>query len=93
MKEFNTAKRDYFYSQQTLLPLTSNVYDLEKQALSEALSEQVINVTDSWHKYFTSKGFTQLNLSDKWYAYLGSLGFTGSLRDRLKQFYESEVNL
>jgi hypothetical protein len=97
MKDFNTAKRDYFYGQQSLYPITYNIYDLEKQALSEALGETVVNVTDSWRKWFSveagySDAYTA-NLSDLWYRWLGEQGFIGSLRDRQKAFYESTINL
>ena len=99
MKEFNTAKREYFYSQQTRLPITSNVYDLERQALSEKLSITLLtkfDILQAWRVYFNSEGISNSytrNLSDLWYEWLGTKGFTGSLRDRQRQFYNSGVNL
>ncbi len=101
MANFNDAKKEYYYTQQT--KYTSKVgvdtLTLEAQALAEALSISTpLNIVDTWRAYFISKGYTaanQKNLTDTWYEFLGDNGFTQkSLRGRLKAFYvDGSVNL
>jgi hypothetical protein len=96
-KTFNDLKRDYFYSQQSILPVGGTVWDYERAALSEALSKDYDKtiVPDDWRLYFESEGLDpSKNLSDLWYLWLGSKGFTqANLRDRLRAFYVSGGSL
>lgn len=99
--EFNEAKKQYFYDQQTYFTsmVGVDVLTLEAHALSEAMSIALpINITDTWRAYFISKGYTYVtnsNLTDTWYKFLGDEGFTQkNLRGRMKAFYvDGSVNL
>ena len=101
MAEFNTVKRQYFESQQTLYsagnPKFTEKY--EQAAYAEALgvspTDARVDLAREWFSQLVgySDAYSK-NLSDLWYRYLGSKGFTGSLRDRLKKFYEDgSINL
>ena len=94
MAEFNTAKRNYFQAQQTMFgSLEKHTDEYEKAAFSEVTGLDYTTSIDKMLRkwFYASVGYTDAyskNLSDLWYKYLGSKGFTGSLRDRLKKFYE-----
>jgi len=92
MAEYNTLKRNYLKTQQTLLT-TDNIYDLEKAVIATVTSKdyETVNVPSDWRLYFAGEGYEDAytaNLSTLWYRWLGSKGFTQSnLRDRFKAFY------
>lgn len=102
MTEFNTAKRNYFKNQQDILP-TSLEHDTDKYeqfsfyqalGLSDSPKETQTMIRDwFYNNYNYSDAYTK-NLSDLWYKWLGENGFNqSSLRDRLKSFYESGIDI
>jgi len=98
MKEFNTSKRDYFRTQQTIYtssnPRYNNTYDLEVAVLATKLSKdyETVNVPSDWRDYFSGQGYSDAystNLSTLWFRWLGEQGFTNiNLRQRFKEFYD-----
>jgi len=99
MKEFNTSKRDYLKTQQSIIT-SNNIYDLEQAVLAEKLSKalNLTNVPSDWRQYFLAYGYADAyttNLTALWYRWLVEKGFTQrSLRGKLKAFYDDgTVNL
>jgi len=99
MKEFNTSKRDYFKTQQSIIT-SNNTADLEQAVLATKLSKalNLVNVPSDWRYYFRAHGYTDAfttNLSALWYRWLVEKGFNQrSLRGKLKAFYDDgTVNL
>ena len=92
MAEFNTAKRDYFKTQQSIIT-SDNIYDLEQAVLATKLSKDLnlVNVPSDWRQYFLDYGYSDAfstNLTDLWFRWLGEQGFTQrSLRGRFYAFY------
>jgi hypothetical protein len=102
MTEFNTAKRAYFKSQQTIFTPAmgeKQTLDYEQAAVCQATGlSYPQEITQAWRVYFQQEGLSNVysrHLSDLWYQWLATKGFTqASLRDRLKAFYEAgTVNL
>ena len=62
MTEYNTSKRNYLRTQQTIFtssnPQYNNTYDLEVAVLATKLSKpyNTVNVPSDWREYFYSKG-------------------------------------
>jgi len=99
MTEFNTSKRDYLKTQQSLIT-SNNTYDLEQAVLAEKLSKSIgsTNVPSDWRQYFLEYGYTDaytVNLTTLWWRWLTEKGFTqNNLRGKFKAFYDSgAVNL
>lgn len=92
MTEFNTAKRDYLKTQQSLIT-SDNVYDLEQAVLATKLSKDLdkVNVPSDWRAYFFAYGYTDAfstNLSDLWWRWLTEQGFSrNNLRGKFYDFY------
>ena len=98
-KEFNTSKRDYLKTQQSIIT-SDNTYDLEQAVLAEKLSKSLgsVNVPSDWRIYFRNYGYTDaytVHLTSLWFRWLTEKGFTQRcLRGKLKAFYDDgTVNL
>lgn len=98
-KEFNTSKRDYFKTQQSLIT-SDNIYDLEQAVLAEKLSKslETVNVPSDWRAYFLAYGYTDAystHLTRLWWRWLTEKGFSqNNLRSKFKAFYDDgTVNL
>jgi hypothetical protein len=93
MTEFNTSKRDYFKTQQSIIT-SNNIYDLEQAVLATKLSKalNLVNVPSDWRNYFYAYGYTDAfatHLTALWFRWLTEKGFTqGSLRGKFKAFYD-----
>jgi hypothetical protein len=51
------------------------------------------NVNDAWREFLTARGFTTGNYNTDMFAYLGSKAYTGSLSDRLDQWWTAGAPL
>lgn len=73
---------------QTLTGLSvGTINDMERQWLLIETGESTGYINDLYGIYLTGQGYTTGTVSDRMYAFLGGLGYTGTLNDRLYQFW------